>query len=47
MKRHLFSLEEIMPSNIYKNNKEITLLKYKEKENQRVKSVAKNNKNQK
>ena len=36
-----------MPSNIYKNNKEITLLKYKEKENQRVKSVAKNNKNQK
>ena len=43
MKKHLFSLEEIMPSNIYKNNKEFTIIKYKEKENKRVKSVVKNN----
>ena len=43
MKKHLFSLEEIMPSNIYKNNKEFTMVKYKEKENKRVKSVVKNN----
>ena len=43
MKKPLFSVEEIMPSNIYKNNKEFTLLKFKEKENKKVKSVVKKN----
>jgi hypothetical protein len=40
MKKTLFSLEEIMPSNIYKNTKESNIIKNKEKENTKVKSVA-------
>ena len=41
MKKTLFSLEEIMPSNIYKNTKESSVVKNREKENTKVKSVAK------
>ena len=51
MKKTLFSLEEIMPSNIYKNTKESNLIKNKERENNKLKSVVrlkkKNKSNQK
>ena len=41
MKKTLVSLEEIMPSNIYKNTRENNILKNKDKKNKKVKSVAK------
>ena len=44
MKKTLFSLEEIIPSSIYKNNKEINLLKNKEKGNTKTKSFLVNKK---
>ena len=45
MKKTLFSLEEIMPSNIYKGTKESTILKNKDKDIKKEKSAARINKN--
>ena len=45
MKKTLFSLEEIMPSNVYKGTKESTIFKNKDKEIKKGKSVARINKN--
>ena len=41
MKKTLFSLEEIMPSNIYKNTRESNIYKNKERNRKNFKSVVK------
>ena len=46
MKKTLFSLEEIMPSNIYKNNKDNNLQKNKDRENKRSSSIIRIKKKQ-